>query len=181
MSKKKIYTDGLKRSRQGRVIRKPYFCSPIGCYVLPLTKGKEALIDACDYDLAYSRNWAFRSGGYACGSTNKICNIHLHRMIMPAQPPLEVDHINGDRLDNRRANLRIVTPAQNCQNRKKAKKNATSKYLGVSWNSLERKWRASIGPKRFAGWYKTELEAAKAYNRVALDIYGPCAKVNSIP
>lgn len=74
-----------------------------------------------------------------------------------------VDHINNDKLDNRVENLQLTT---NRYNSSKDKKGGTSKYIGVSWINRDKKWMASIrinGGQKNLGYYKCELEAAKAY------------------
>lgn len=91
----------------------------------------------------------------------------MHRFLLDVHgtPGMEVDHINGDTLDNRRANLRLVTRAQNAQNRRAT---GTSKYRGVSLNPLVGRWKASArldGLLIHLGYYADELEAAKVAAR----------------
>lgn len=81
-------------------------------------------------------------------------------------PEFQVDHINGDRLDNRIENLRDIPAQGNQQNRRRGNKNSSSKMLGVSWNKLSQKWRSqlSIGrTTRHIGMFDTEKAAHAAY------------------
>ena len=108
----------------------------------------------------------------------------LHRLLAEAYLPnysenLYVDHINGDRQDNRISNLRMVTHRQNLHAFRKKQKNTTSKYMGVSFQKVSgsskvySKWKASITAcKKFywLGYYDTEEEAALAYNQKALEL-----------
>jgi hypothetical protein len=102
-------------------------------------------------------------------------------MIMKAEPGKFRDHINHNGLDNRKANLRQATRAQNCWNKRKQKGSHSSKYKGVSWLSREKKWQARIqanGRKIFIGSFKNEIDAAKAYDRAAKKYYKEFASLN---
>ncbi len=82
----------------------------------------EATIDAADYPkVAELGAWAPSGKGYASARVQGRKRIYLHRLILDAPDGIEVDHINGDHLDNRRSNLRFVTHSQNMQNRTKAR------------------------------------------------------------
>lgn len=81
-------------------------------------------------------------------------------------PEGDIDHINGDKSDNRIENLRDVSKSLNLQNRRTTTKDSTSKYLGVSWDKFCKKWKAQIyanGVKKHIGVYATEEEAYDAY------------------
>jgi len=104
----------------------------------------------------------------------------MHRLIMDPPRGYVVDHINGDGLDNRRANLRLATHAQNGRNRRKIKK-GISKYKGVSWEESTGKWRALIHVDRkkiSLGCYKDEVTAAKVYDKAAKKYHGEFARLN---
>ena len=103
-----------------------------------------------------------------------------HRVIWAYQteawPTEQVDHINGDRLDNRWSNLRAATLTENMRNRRR-ERTSTSEYLGVCWDSSAAKWRAQIG-SRYIGSFVCEIEAAKAYDAAAIHVYGEFANPN---
>lgn len=94
--------------------------------------------------------------------------------------PENIDHINGNRSDNRINNLRPATTVQNGGNRKK-QKNTTSQYKGVSWCQRLQSWKSGIYPGnklKHLGYFSVEKEAAKAYDRAALKYFGEYAKLN---
>ena len=95
---------------------------------------------------------------------------------------MHTDHINQDKLDNRRCNLRIVTPSINAINSKR-RRNGTSKYKGVFLKKAEGKWCAVICvnyKKKYLGYYESEDEAGMAYNKAAKKYYGNYATLNQI-
>ena len=92
-----------------------------------------------------------------------------------------VDHINHDGMDNRRANLRAATHAQNTYHRKKRSGATKSKYKGIHWRKENKKWVARImfeGKRIHLGSFHTEIEAAKAYDRAAKKYHGEFASLN---
>lgn len=131
------------------------------------------------------RQWTWRLGnhGYATRGKklNGKCNtVLLHRAIMYIPKGFEVDHINGDPLDNRRANLRICTHQQNSFNRK-SRRESTSQYLGVSFRTKDRAWVACLtvnGYDVLQHWCKSEVEAARAYDAAARQYHGDFARLN---
>ncbi len=105
--------------------------------------------------------------------------IYMHRLITNAPYGLLVDHINGDCLDNRKANLRLATNAQNNYNKRPL--NSFSKYKGVFFIRKEKRWTATIGlnhKKIYLGNFKDEIKAAKAYDTAAKKYYGQFAYLN---
>lgn len=124
--------------------------------------------------------WHLHSLGYAAGYVDgKIRK--LHRVVMGEPVGLMVDHINGNKLDNRRSNLRICTASQNASNRPKERKSSRSQYKGVMFESNTGRWRASISHNRYDasfGPYETDIEAAMAYNTIATALKGGFARVN---
>ena len=143
-----------------------------------LSKGFIALIDLEDAHHLGHKKWCVDSGGYVINGRRR-----LHRVVLGiTDAKVSIDHINGDKLDNRKSNLRIVTASQNQMNAKKRCK-GTSKYKGVSWNSTFLKWNAVVYKNKkavFCRYFKTEDEAAKAYNAAALTHFGEYARLNEV-
>lgn len=152
--------------------------------IIPLTKGKHTIVDPEDYEQQSKHKWYANRGDskkipryYAVRQKNKKALL-MHREIMNCPKGMEVDHINGDTLDNRKANLRICTHAENSQN-SKGKHNSTSQYKGV-W-SKDGKWAAKIGymkGDKYIGSFPHEVMAAKAYDDSAKRIFGEFAWLN---
>lgn len=145
-----------------------------------LTRGCVTVIDDADYDLTFAK-WFTNGSGYACRNVrvgSKRSTLLLHRHIMARVlgrdllPCEEVDHIDGDRLNNHRENLRIADDSQNAVNRKVSSQNASG-YKGVTkhWN----KWRSRLrfeGKIVDLGLFPTAEEASEAYQRAAQQYYG---------
>jgi frataxin-like iron-binding protein CyaY len=150
---------------------------------IPLTKGKYALVDKENFDELNEDNWCTsneRNNFYAVRKAKKGENgwidgnnsksIRMQRQILHAPDGMHVDHINGNTLDNRKSNLRIVTNRQNQQNKHIFK---TSKYPGVHWEDSRKKWHASIrinGKKTFLGRFDIEEDAYSAYKKAVESI-----------
>jgi hypothetical protein len=142
-----------------------------------LTNGGSVVVDVGDYDLAQRLPWRKHSDGYAVFG----CNVYLHRLLMLPARGQVVDHINGDKLDNRRSNLRICSRKENTRNQKLSVRN-TSGFKGVA-NARSGKWKAYIvvdGKQLQLGHYNTREEAAMAYNAAAVKYYGAFAKGNEV-
>ena len=104
----------------------------------------------------------------------------MHRLILNAEDGMHVDHINGDGLDNRRENLRLVTPQQNQANSRKRSK-MTSRFKGVCWHAAARKWRATLAINHRSlhlGLFDDEILAAQAYDEKAREMFGEFAHLN---
>ena len=141
---------------------------------IPLTQDKVAIIDDEDYKRVSQYKWSYHNQGYA--QTNGGWTL-MHRFILNARDGQQVDHINGDRLDNRRENLRFVTNSQQHINRSKpAFVNRTSNYKGVSLRSNGR-WQVML-QRRYVGTFLTEEEAARAYDKRAKELFGEFARLN---
>ena len=107
----------------------------------------------------------------------------MHIQIMHAEKGILIDHINHNGLDNRRANLRFATYGQNAWNSKKGINRGSSKYKGVSWDKISKKWRAMICndyKKMHLGFFDDEKAAAKVYNEAAKKHRGVFAVLNDV-
>lgn len=144
-----------------------------------------ALVSSEDADRVLQYRWCLIGGrlDYACRtdySGEKKATIYLHRFVLEAPRGLQVDHINHVTLDNRRSNLRVCTLAENVLNRIKQKRN-TSGYKGVYWLKSKQIWRVVIisgGKSHFFGYFHDVVEAAKAYDRGAIQVHGQFASLN---
>ena len=157
---------------------------------IPLSRGYVALVDDEDYESLSQHKWyaIVGRGGRAYArrairiSVGQQKIVPMHRVIMglTANDPRQVDHVNGNGLDNRRCNLRTCTNAENQHNQRPVR-GGTSKYKGVSWHIDSGLWRAyiSINKKiRHIGTFKTEIEAARAYDNMAREFFGEFANLN---
>ena len=172
--------------------------------LIKLTKGYFAKVDQADFVRLRMYSWMasnHKGRGYTLYAQRTICEGRrrytrmMHREIMfglnsnyknskksrqKENTKLYVDHINGDGLDNRRANLRIVTAQQNNWNRR-FRRTGRSKYTGVTWDGRRDKWRADIYENRrkiFLGHFAAEEEAARAYDSAAKENRGEYAVLN---
>ena len=133
-------------------------------------KFAEAIVDLEKYDVVTQYKWCLDKAGYVKNSKQK----YLHRIVTNANDNY-VDHINGNKLDNRLKNLRICTNAQNCQNKISLPKNNTSGILGVRYREDRQKWYAEIqcnGIKKHIGVFNTKEEALKARIKAEKDCFG---------
>ena len=153
---------------------------------IPLTRGYEAVIDAKDVPLVDGYNWFAVVQDYTVyavrrvsGVVGKGSKVSLHRHICGPKDDEQIDHIDLNGLNNVRSNLRFVTPAQNCWNRRTNSRN-TSGYKGVCWNKKCNKWQAGIkvhGLKKHLGLFDDPKEAYDAYCQAAKDAHGEFARV----
>lgn len=151
--------------------------------VIPLTQGYSAIIDEVDAPRVLKLKWNVHKNKYQVSAVASINghNIYLHRFILEAQPGQVIDHINRDKLDNRRSNLRFCTTSQNLANRRAPK--TASGYRGVRQENrrgklqfharVERGGRVYYGPRR-----SSAVEAAADYDALALHHYGEFAVLN---
>jgi hypothetical protein len=120
-----------------------------------------------------------REGEWYARSWNCGRRIYMHKFISGLSP---VDHVNGDRLDNRRENIRSCTHGQNVQNQR-GHSNRRSRFKGVCWYGGKKKWGAEIQADRRVyklGYFADEAEAARAYNSAASRLHGLFARLNKV-
>lgn len=138
--------------------------------------GEIALIDGEDYERISNYRWYLDKDGYAI--TTRPTR-RMHRLIMNAEPGTMLDHINGEKRDNRKANLRFCTAQQNTINRKKLSR-GTSGFIGVNFlkpRTSYKKWRAVICGE-LIGYFETPIEAAKVRDIEAFKRFGKFAVLN---
>lgn len=151
--------------------------------VIEMTNAPGLLAQLDDADHGYFSQWTWYvdSKGYAKRDIQVAGRKYprkLHRLVADAPDGVIVDHINGDKLDNRRENLRLVTPRQNCLNRSA---NKGRKYKGVYKNHKAATYTARInadGKSRYLGSFRDPIDAAKAYDEAAKEYFGDYARLN---
>lgn len=156
----------------------------LGCGFVMLGHGNFALVDKGDESSVDARRWYKSRFGYAVRfSGGKV--IWMHRQILGVSGRhIQVDHINRNKLDNRRSNLRVSDARLNQGNRPKPNcKNPTSKFKGVYWSKSAKKFYTQIRTlegKRKNIFFEIETDAAKAYNKYARYYFGEHAFLNKV-
>ncbi len=157
--------------------------------MIPLTHGKVALVDDQDYNWLSQFKWRAQKSGKRPDAFYAVRNItinkrrttvQMHRQIMRPPKGLEIDHKNNNGLDNRRSNLRFCTRSQNMANSRGHSKRRSS-FKGVSFHTQFKKWRAIITQNKknhHLGFFKSQVQAAKAYDDRAKELFGRFACPN---
>lgn len=149
---------------------------------IPLTKGKFAIVDDEDYEILKGYAWLY-SCGYAVRNALridqvKLSTISMHRVIAKTPGPLLTDHKNGNKLDNRKENLRICTFSENFFNQGPHKDNLTG-YKGVCFNRKYNRYQSQImarGKSHYLGSFLTAEEAHAAYVKASKLLHGEFSK-----
>ena len=149
---------------------------------IPLANGQSVLVDDADYEMLSHWKWSVAGRGYPIRGQykqGKTRTVYMHRQLLLPDPGVEIDHINGDILDNRRENLRPASRQQNSSNQ--IPRVRSSRYKGVSrWLDTGR-WQAHIKSDYETtriGYFKDEVDAALAYDVAALRLFGEFARPN---
>lgn len=149
---------------------------------IKLTQGKVALVDDADFEHLNQWKWYAQKDRYTYYAVRRDGKkrMKMHRVVLGLkyEDKLLPDHIDRNGLNNQRDNLRIATRSQNCANRASVK-NAVSKYKGVS--PMKKRWQVHIvknGVQKYIGLFKSEIDAANAYNKVATELHGQFAHLN---
>lgn len=143
---------------------------------IKLTQNKVTLVSNCDFQSLNIHKWSANKIGNTFyvvrsdRSSGKVKTILMHRVILGAAKEMEVDHLDGDGLNNQRENLRCCTHSQNLKNRKKHKNNISG-FKGVSFYTRTKQWVAFIGVDNKnigLGYFKTKEEAYEAYCKACI-------------
>lgn len=124
------------------------------------------------------RNFRVRPGRHPKGRQNRIW---MHHLLLEKIPGYEIDHIDGNGLNNCKNNLRYVTHSENLMNGRKTTINKSSKFKGVSWCEKDKRWDSRIrreGHQFFLGHFNSEEEAAKVYDEAAKELFEDKARLN---
>jgi len=154
---------------------------------IPLTREQFALVDDTDFAELSKHKWHAvlkRNTFYAEGSSpnkrrgNRIVKMHRHILGLKYGDGVQVDHRDGNGLNNQKSNLRICTYKENQMNRRTVR--GSSCYKGVHWCNRNKRWMSKIFYKKaiFIGSFKSEIEAARAYNTAAIRYFGEFANIN---
>lgn len=153
---------------------------------IELSQGKRAIVDDEDFEELNKYKWYFHHGyairKIAIWSEKKWQTIYMHRDIAQTPKDFFTDHINRDRLDNRKINLRICTYKDNSKNQSK-KINNKSGFIGVHFKKSNKRWCAQISidnKKTYLGLFDTPELAAMAFNKAAMKHYGEFAHLNKV-
>ncbi|MHC4259417.1 MAG: AP2/ERF family transcription factor [Planctomycetota bacterium] len=154
-----------------------------------MAQPKYAKVDPADYKRLRKYEWfasakagnCFYARRHTTNGKTKQKLLYLHQEIIEVPDGMVTDHMNHDSMDNRKANLRPATRSQNTCHRRKRSDAKTSKYKGVSWKKSSRKWQAHIGFQKrdiHLGYFRDEIDAAKAYDEAARKYHGEFACLN---
>lgn len=145
---------------------------------IPLTKNKVAIVSKKDYQELSQYKWCaneYSSGKWRAKRATKDGTIYMHRQLLKVSKGQIVDHINGDGLDNRRENLRLVDKQRNSANSRTSSK---SRYKGVEVRNTYRAYITVDNNRIWLGKFNTNKEAAECYDKIAREWFGEYACLN---
>lgn len=147
-------------------------------------RGGFVIVDADMFEFLNQFRWCMDSGGYATANVPMIGKTRMHVLVNGTPPRLHTDHRNHWKIDNTRRNLRTLTYRQNMMNQLPQTRDKKSKFKGVCQTRPNGKWTAYIGSKatrKYLGHtFLTDREAAAAYNKAAIELYGEYAMLNEL-
>lgn len=148
-----------------------------GTFWIPFGRGKRARVDAADVALVSEFRWYSTNSGYAMATRANGHRVGMHRVVLRLRDDDKRvgDHINRDKLDNRRSNLRAVSFEENNRRIEHVRPEWTSQFRGVHWDKRKKKWRVMIraeGGHKFIGNFRDEVEAARAYDAASHKYHG---------
>jgi hypothetical protein len=155
---------------------------------IPLTKGYVAVVDQEDYEPLATARWSAKKTRRGCVYAVRTIHVrgvgdrrlYMHRAILCAPVGADVDHKDGNGLNNRRGNLRVCSRSANLANQRKQSRQ-TSRFKGVWWNVKKKHWRCGIklhGRSQHIGCFSSDVDAAHAYDAKARELFGEFAAVN---
>ena len=151
---------------------------------------KYATVDDADFAWLNQWRWTLDTNGYVVRNSqsrnySKVKRLYMHRIITDTPSGMVTDHINGNQIDNRRSNLRVCEQKVNSRNKNRLNKNNTTGFMGVIIDRRQsgRPYIARImidGKTKSCGGFRTAIEAAERYNKVALKHFGKHAFQNKV-
>ena len=149
--------------------------------VVKTSSGCRIRVDSDSLSVVAAHPWCISANGYAVSRVlGRV--VYMHRLLLgPDCAGLDVDHINGDKTDNRRVNLRACTRQDNLRNSRPRNAKLYSKYKGVSKSRRDGCWVAQIwhdAKNVYLGRFASEADAAVAYDTAAIRLFGEFARVN---
>ena len=168
---------GIKKTLTHLKTRNWDFVQPKEYKLIPLYKRGFTKVSNDKFDLVKDSAWVLSASGYVIDSKSKV---YLHRLLTNCPKDMVVDHKNHDTLDNRCSNLRVCSNKENVRNAR-LRSDSTTMYKGVHLDKEKRKFLSSIffnGKNIFLGYFENKIDAARAYDKKAKELFGEFAYLN---